>query len=66
MSELPVSGVSELVLEVLDLERAVAGSEVEVIRFGDGRGRAAYVSDPDGNVLELWTYDVRGELDEVA
>lgn len=134
MTGLPVSGVSELVLEVLDLERAVAfyedvlglrlvrrsdgrawlmagdrtriglwvpqiglargrggvhvhyamhigeddldsaveriaahGYEVDVIRFDDdGRGRAAYVSDPDGNVLELWTFDVRGELDEVA
>ena len=25
-------------------------------------GRAAYVSDPDGNVVELWTWDVAGHL----
>ncbi len=28
----------------------------------DGRGRAAYVEDPDGNVVELWTWDVAGHL----
>jgi catechol-2,3-dioxygenase len=26
------------------------------------RGRAAYVTDPDGNVVELWTWDVAGHL----
>lgn len=128
---IPVSGVSELVLEVLDLERAVAfyrdllglplirrsddrawvmagertriglwtpqvglargrgglhvhyalhiadeafdaaverlatnGYVPELISFDDGnRGRAAYVDDPDGNVVEFWTWDVAGELD---
>ena len=25
-------------------------------------GRAAYVTDPDGNVVELWTWDVAGHL----
>ena len=29
----------------------------------DGRGRAAYVTDPDGNVVELWTWDVAGHLE---
>ena len=30
----------------------------------DGReSRAAYVSDPDGNVVELWTWDVARHLD---
>lgn len=30
----------------------------------DGRkARAAYVSDPDGNVVELWTWDVARHLD---
>lgn len=30
----------------------------------DGRTtRAAYVSDPDGNVVELWTWDVARHLD---
>ena len=28
----------------------------------DERGRAAYVTDPDGNVVELWTWDVAGHL----
>lgn len=29
--------------------------------FGDS-GRAVYVTDPDGNVVELWTWDVAGHL----
>lgn len=123
--DLAVSGISELVLEVLDLERSVefyggklglqlfsrredrawflagrsriglwrpqvglangrggvhvhyafhvaapeldgvvarldgAGLRPEVISFEDeGRGRAVYVTDPDGNVVEFWTHDV--------
>lgn len=122
---IPVSGVNEVVLEVLDLERAVRfygdalglpllsrrddrawflagasriglwtpqiglaggrggihvhyafhlgedvfehtvarldaqGLSPEVITFqADGRGRAVYVHDPDGNVVEFWTWDV--------
>ena len=39
------------------------GYPPEVIHFeDDGRGRAAYVEDPDGNVVELWTWDVAGHL----
>ena len=51
-----------------DYEAAVArvrsrsGQEVEEIEFSDGRGRAAYVDDPDGNVVELWTWDVGEHL----
>ena len=26
------------------------------------RGHAAYVTDPDGNVVELWTWDVANHL----
>jgi catechol-2,3-dioxygenase len=26
------------------------------------RGRAAYITDPGGNVVELWTWDVSGHL----
>ena len=127
---IPVTGVSEIVLEVLDLDRAVtfyrdvlgfpvvggredrawlmvgertriglwtpqvglargrggvhvhyamhvaeedfdasvarlsaSGYPPEVIDFDDdGRGRAAYVADPDGNVVELWTWDVAEHL----
>ena len=37
------------------------GAAVEEIAF-DGAGRAAYVTDPDGNVVELWTWDVSEHL----
>src|ERR671938_115936 len=105
---IPVTGVSELVLEVVDLEAAEAfyagalglpvverwpargrggihvhyamhlaeadydaavarlrerGLEVAEHSFGGyGGSRAAYVDDPDGNVVELWTWDVAGHL----
>jgi YD repeat-containing protein len=36
-------------------------AEVEEVAF-DGAGRAAYVTDPDGNVVELWTWDVANHL----
>ena len=36
-----------------------AGLAPEVISFeDDGHGRAVYVTDPDGNVVEFWTWDV--------
>jgi len=133
MTGLAVSGVSEIVLEVLDLERSVdfyvgclglplyersddrawvlagrsriglwrpqvgladgrggvhvhyaflvdesdfgavvarleeSGLVPEVISSeADGRGRAAYVADPDGNVVEFWTHDVAADRAEVA
>ncbi len=49
-----------------DYDAAVArlrerGQDVEEVSFGD-RGRAVYVTDPDGNVVELWTWDVAGHL----
>ena len=31
-------------------------------RYGEQGGRAAYVADPDGNVVELWTWDVANHL----
>jgi catechol 2,3-dioxygenase-like lactoylglutathione lyase family enzyme len=34
--------------------------------YGHGRGRASYVTDPDGNVVELWTWDVAEHLAEHA
>jgi len=37
------------------------GQRVQEISF-EGAGRAAYVDDPDGNVVELWTWDVSGHL----
>ena len=51
---------AELDRLVRQLERA--GHAVKVIEFGDGRGRAAYVTDPDGHVVEFWTWDVAGHL----
>jgi catechol 2,3-dioxygenase-like lactoylglutathione lyase family enzyme len=39
------------------------GQEVEEITFeGHGGSRAAYMTDPDGNVVELWTWDVADHL----
>ena len=39
--------------------------EPEEHRFDSyGGSRAAYVSDPDGNVVELWTWDVAGHLEQ--
>ncbi len=38
------------------------GQDVETMTFGEHHGRAAYVDDPDGNVVELWTWDVAGHL----
>jgi catechol 2,3-dioxygenase-like lactoylglutathione lyase family enzyme len=39
------------------------GQEVEEITFeGYGGSRAAYMTDPDGNVVELWTWDVADHL----
>jgi catechol 2,3-dioxygenase-like lactoylglutathione lyase family enzyme len=37
------------------------GLEVKQTAF-EGAGRAAYVDDPDGNVVELWTWDVAEHL----
>jgi catechol 2,3-dioxygenase-like lactoylglutathione lyase family enzyme len=53
-------------IEEADYASAVAlirerGEDVEEIAF-DGAGRAAYVTDPDGNVVELWTWDVSEHL----
>ena len=43
------------------------GLAPEVISFEDeGRGRAAYVDDPDGNVVELWTWDVSRDTERAA
>jgi len=49
-----------------DYDRAVEllrarGEEVQELAF-DGAGRAAYATDPDGNVVELWTWDVAEHL----
>ena len=38
--------------------------EHDFSEYGRGRGRAAYVTDPAGHVVELWTWDVAGHLEE--
>ena len=38
------------------------GQEVKTAVFGTTHGRAAYVEDPDGNVVEFWTWDVAEHL----
>jgi catechol 2,3-dioxygenase-like lactoylglutathione lyase family enzyme len=53
-------------IDEADYDAAVAllrdrGQHVQEIAF-DGAGRAAYVTDPDGNVVELWTWDVSEHL----
>ncbi len=51
-----------------DYDAAVArlrerGYDPEEHRFGTyEESRAAYLNDPDGNVVELWTWDVAGHL----
>ena len=39
-----------------------AGEPMPVHAFGTTQGRAAYLTDPDGHVVELWTWDVAGHL----
>ena len=39
------------------------GYQPEIVSFDeDQRGRALYVTDPDGNVVEFWTWDVAEHL----
>ena len=35
-------------------------------KYAHGRGRAAYVTDPGGHVVEFWTWDVAEHLRELA
>ena len=48
------------------LERLrAAGEPMPEHVFGTTHGRAAYATDPDGHVVELWTWDVSGHLDTI-
>ena len=38
------------------------GQTVKTAVFGTTHGRAAYVDDPDSNVVEFWTWDVAEHL----
>ena len=42
-----------------------AGEPMPEHAFGTTHGRAAYLTDPDGHVVELWTWDVSGHLDTI-
>jgi catechol 2,3-dioxygenase-like lactoylglutathione lyase family enzyme len=53
-------------IEEADYEAAVerlrsSGLEVEETAF-EGAGRSAYAKDPDGHLVELWTWDVAEHL----
>jgi catechol 2,3-dioxygenase-like lactoylglutathione lyase family enzyme len=39
------------------------GLPVHIEHWDDGRGDSAYVTDPDGNVVEFWTWDVAKHLE---
>lgn len=47
-----------------DLDRAIGRFRTEAVDFEGpvqlGPGRAVYLTDPDGNVVELWTQDMAG------
>jgi catechol 2,3-dioxygenase-like lactoylglutathione lyase family enzyme len=43
-----------------------AGEPVPEHAFGTTHGRAAYLTDPDGHVVELWTWDVSGHLATIS
>ena len=57
-------------IEEADFDAAVDrlrdhGYDPEIVSFDDGgRGRSFYVTDPDGNVVECWTWDVSQHLTE--
>ncbi|WP_223839421.1 VOC family protein [Saccharopolyspora pogona] len=35
------------------------GVQVNEVEFSPGNARSAYVADPDHNIVEFWTWDVR-------
>ena len=56
-----------LQIDDADYDDAVAalrarGLDPHEERFSDGHGRSAFVADPDGNVVEFWTWDVAEHL----
>jgi catechol 2,3-dioxygenase-like lactoylglutathione lyase family enzyme/predicted SnoaL-like aldol condensation-catalyzing enzyme len=54
--------VDEGALDPLVRHLEESGHAVHVEVFSDGRGRAAYVTDPDGHVVEFSTWNVAGHL----
>jgi catechol 2,3-dioxygenase-like lactoylglutathione lyase family enzyme len=54
-------------IEDADFDGTVAllesrGQAVRTMVFGTTHGRAAYVEDPDGHLVEFWTWDVAEHL----
>jgi catechol 2,3-dioxygenase-like lactoylglutathione lyase family enzyme len=47
-------------------ERGYTVLDHDHAKYGHGRGRAAYVTDPGGHVVEFWTWDVAEHLQELA
>jgi catechol 2,3-dioxygenase-like lactoylglutathione lyase family enzyme len=58
--------VYEAHLDALVRQLEQGGHALEVIQFSDGRGRAAYMRDPDGHAVEFWTWDVAGHLEQAG
>jgi catechol 2,3-dioxygenase-like lactoylglutathione lyase family enzyme len=55
---LPVDRYDAAVAHLVQQGQAITEHEFP----GYGGSRAVYVDDPDGNVVELWTWDVAGHL----
>ena len=54
--------ISEADYDAVVARLRAAGAPVTEHAFGTDHGRAMYLTDPDGHVVELWTWDVSGHL----
>ncbi len=54
--------ISEADYDAVVARLRAAGEPMPEHVFGTTHGRAAYATDPDGHVVELWTWDVSGHL----
>ena len=54
--------ISEADYDVVVERLRAHGAAVSEHTFGTDHGRSAYLTDPDGHVVELWTWDVSGHV----
>ena len=54
--------ISEEDYDVVVERLRAEGAAVTEHTFGTDHGRSAYLTDPDGHVVELWTWDVSGHV----
>jgi catechol 2,3-dioxygenase-like lactoylglutathione lyase family enzyme len=54
--------IAEADYDAVVAQLRAAGEPMPEHAFGTTHGRAAYLTDPDGHVVELWTWDVSGHL----